>query len=121
MASARAPMHAGAATRALGRTDYEATWHAMQGFTAARNPATRDEIWLTEHPPVYTLGLAGRREHLLRDNGIPALKVDRGGQITGDCRHGRVLRNGATASSGMPPRCSRSAGPRNRSSMRSRR
>jgi len=82
MASAPAPMHAGAATRALGRTDYEATWHAMQGFTAARNPATRDEIWLTEHPPVYTLGLAGRREHLLRDNGIPALKVDRGGQIT---------------------------------------
>jgi len=82
MASAPAPRHAGAATRALGRTDYEATWHAMQGFTAARNSATRDEIWLTEHPPVYTLGLAGRREHLLRDNGIPALKVDRGGQIT---------------------------------------
>ena len=54
----------------------------MQAFTAARTPATRDEIWLTEHPPVYTLGLAGRREHLLRDNGIPALKVDRGGQIT---------------------------------------
>ena len=45
-------------------------------------PATPDEIWLTEHPPVYTLGLAGRREHLLRDNGIPAIKVDRGGQIT---------------------------------------
>ena len=48
----------------------------------ARTAATPDEIWLTEHPPVYTLGLAGRREHLLRDNGIPALKVDRGGQIT---------------------------------------
>ena len=45
-------------------------------------PDTPDEIWLTEHPPIYTLGLAGRREHLLRDNGIPALKVDRGGQIT---------------------------------------
>ena len=45
-------------------------------------PARPDEIWLTEHPPVYTLGLAGRREHLLRDNGIPMLKVDRGGQIT---------------------------------------
>jgi len=82
MASAPAAVHAGAATRSLGCTDYEATWHAMQGFTAARTPATRDEIWLTEHPPVYTLGLAGRREHLLRDNGIPALKVDRGGQIT---------------------------------------
>jgi lipoyl(octanoyl) transferase len=54
----------------------------MQAFTAARASDTPDEIWLTEHPPVYTLGLAGRREHLLRDNGIPAIKVDRGGQIT---------------------------------------
>jgi lipoyl(octanoyl) transferase len=54
----------------------------MQAFTAARTPDTPDEIWLTEHSPVYTLGLAGRREHLLRDNGIPAVKVDRGGQIT---------------------------------------
>jgi lipoyl(octanoyl) transferase len=70
------------AIRALGRTEYEPTWRAMQAFTAARTPATPDEIWLTEHPPVYTLGLAGRREHLLRDSGIPAIKVDRGGQIT---------------------------------------
>ena len=54
----------------------------MQAFTAARGAGTPDEIWLTEHPPVYTLGLAGRREHLLRDNGIPTVKVDRGGQIT---------------------------------------
>ena len=54
----------------------------MQAFTDARTPGTADEIWLTEHPPVYTLGLAGRREHLLRDNGIPVLKVDRGGQVT---------------------------------------
>jgi len=68
--------------RALGRTAYEPTWRAMQAFTAARTPATPDEIWLTEHPGVYTLGLAGRREHLLRDTGIPAIKVDRGGQIT---------------------------------------
>jgi len=74
---------AGDATiRSLGRTDYEATWRAMQAFTDARDATTPDEIWLTEHPPVYTLGLAGRREHLLRDNGIPAIKVDRGGQIT---------------------------------------
>jgi lipoyl(octanoyl) transferase len=72
----------GVTIRALGRTEYEATWRAMQAFTDARGPETRDEIWLTEHPPVYTLGLAGRREHLLRDNGIPAIKVDRGGQIT---------------------------------------
>ena len=62
--------------RSLGRTDYEATWRAMQAFTDARDATTPDEIWLTEHPPVYTLGLAGRREHLLRDNGIPAVKVE---------------------------------------------
>ena len=49
---------------------------------SARNANTPDAIWLTEHPPIYTLGLAGRREHLLRDNGIPVLKVDRGGQVT---------------------------------------
>jgi lipoyl(octanoyl) transferase len=72
----------GFAVRALGRTEYEPTWRAMQAFTAARTPETPDELWLTEHPPVYTLGLAGRREHLLRDNGVPGLKVDRGGQVT---------------------------------------
>ena len=54
----------------------------MQAFTAARDSDTADEIWLTEHDPVYTLGLAGRREHLLRDNGIPVLALDRGGQVT---------------------------------------
>ena len=68
--------------RSLGRTDYGATWRAMQEFTAARAAPSPDEIWLTEHPPVYTLGLAGRSEHLLRENGIPAIRVDRGGQIT---------------------------------------
>jgi len=72
----------GVTIRTLGRTEYEATWRAMQAFTDARDAETPDEIWLTEHPSVYTLGLAGRREHLLRDNGIPAIKVDRGGQIT---------------------------------------
>jgi lipoyl(octanoyl) transferase len=66
----------------LGQTDYAATWRAMQAFTDARATETPDEIWLTEHPPIYTLGLAGRREHLHRDNGIPVLKVDRGGQVT---------------------------------------
>jgi lipoyl(octanoyl) transferase len=70
------------AIRALGPTDYAATWRAMQAFTAARSPQTPDEIWLTEHAPIYTLGLAGRREHLLRDNAIPVVKVDRGGQVT---------------------------------------
>jgi lipoyl(octanoyl) transferase len=80
--TATVALDASATVRALGRTDYATTWHAMQAFTAARGPDAPDEIWLTEHPPIYTLGLAGRREHLLRDNGIPALKVDRGGQIT---------------------------------------
>ena len=70
------------AIRELGRTDYAATWRAMQAFTAARDAQTPDELWLTEHPPVYTLGLAGRREHFKRDNGIPVLHVDRGGQVT---------------------------------------
>lgn len=72
----------GIAIRALGMSDYEPCWRAMQAFTGARTPKTRDEIWLTEHAPIYTLGLAGRREHLLRDNGIPTVKIDRGGQIT---------------------------------------
>ena len=70
------------AIRSLGRTDYERTWRAMQAFTDARGPDAADELWITEHPPVYTLGLAGRGEHLLRDNGIPVVKVDRGGQVT---------------------------------------
>ncbi len=84
MTAALAPTaRAGAAVvRELGRTDYETTWRAMQAFTAARGAATQDEIWITEHAPVYTLGLAGRPEHLLRANGIPSVKVDRGGQIT---------------------------------------
>lgn len=73
---------AGPLVRQLGFSGYEPTWRAMQDFTAARTAGTRDEIWLTEHPPIYTLGLAGRREHLLRDNGIETLKVDRGGQVT---------------------------------------
>ena len=67
---------------ALGRTDFLCSWRAMQSFSAARTPCTQDELWLTEHPPVYTLGLAGRREHLLRDNAIPVHQVDRGGQVT---------------------------------------
>lgn len=68
--------------RTLGRTDYERCWRAMQAWTDARGDDTPDELWITEHPPIYTLGLAGRREHVLRENAIPALKVDRGGQVT---------------------------------------
>jgi len=77
-----APQAAALDVLALGRSDYLECWRAMRAFTDARTAATRDALWLTEHPPVYTLGLAGRREHLLRDNGIPVHKVDRGGQVT---------------------------------------
>ena len=66
----------------LGRVEYEPTWHAMQAFTAERGPDTPDEIWLLEHPPVFTLGLAGKREHILRATDIPIVPIDRGGQIT---------------------------------------
>jgi lipoyl(octanoyl) transferase len=74
--------HSNPRIRTLGLTEYEPTWRAMQAFTVARTPDTLDEIWFTEHPPVYTLGLAGRREHLLREGAISVVKVDRGGQIT---------------------------------------
>ncbi|MBR0567342.1 lipoyl(octanoyl) transferase LipB [Azoarcus sp. L1K30] len=67
----------------LGCVDYEPALEAMRVFTAERNADTADEIWLLEHPPVYTLGQAGRPEHLLRnDAGIPLVRIDRGGQIT---------------------------------------
>ena len=68
--------------RALDRVEYGDAWERMRAFTAARNPGTPDEIWLVEHPPVYTLGQAGRREHLLKDSDIPVVRSDRGGQIT---------------------------------------
>ncbi len=54
----------------------------MQDFTAARTAETPDEIWIVEHPPVYTLGQAGKPEHILKDVGIPIVKIDRGGQVT---------------------------------------
>jgi lipoyl(octanoyl) transferase len=69
--------------RRLGRVDYVSTWHAMRAFTDSRGPDTPDELWLLEHPPVYTYGVAGRAEHLPRgDTGIPVIKTDRGGQVT---------------------------------------
>jgi lipoyl(octanoyl) transferase len=80
--TAAAPQDAALDVVTLGRSDYLECWRAMRAFTDARTAATRDALWLTEHAPVYTLGLAGRREHLLRDNGIPIHKVDRGGQVT---------------------------------------
>ncbi|MBK8118598.1 MAG: lipoyl(octanoyl) transferase LipB [Sulfuritalea sp.] len=68
--------------RRLGRVDYPASFAAMRDFTAARDDDTTDELWLCEHPPVFTQGLSGRPEHLLKDIGIPVVQVDRGGQIT---------------------------------------
>lgn len=68
--------------RRLGQVEYEPTWHAMQAFTASRTADTPDELWIVEHPPVYTLGQAGKPEHVLRDIGIPIVKIDRGGQVT---------------------------------------
>jgi lipoyl(octanoyl) transferase len=66
----------------LGRVEYEPTFQAMQDFTTARTAGTPDELWIVEHPPVYTLGQAGKPEHILRDIGIPVVKIDRGGQVT---------------------------------------
>ena len=68
--------------RRLGRVDYEPTWRAMREFTAARTPDTPDELWVVEHPPVFTLGQAGKPEHILNDVGIPVVRIDRGGQVT---------------------------------------
>ncbi len=67
---------------ALGLVDYQPTWDAMKRFTAERTAYTRDEIWLVQHPPTYTQGLAGKPEHLLHNTIIPVVKIDRGGQIT---------------------------------------
>lgn len=68
--------------RDLGRQPYEPVWRAMQRFTDARDGGTHDELWLVEHEPVFTLGQAGKPEHLLMPGDIPVLHVDRGGQVT---------------------------------------
>ena len=68
--------------RRLGRVEYEATWRAMQDFTARRTADTPDELWLLEHQPVYTQGQAGKAEHLIAATDIPVVPIDRGGQIT---------------------------------------
>ena len=73
----------GIRVRERGRVEYEPIWRAMQAYTLERTAESADEFWLLEHSPVYTLGVAGRAEHLPRvANGIPVVKVDRGGQIT---------------------------------------
>ena len=66
----------------LGRVDYEPTYQAMVAFTDVRTEDTPDELWIVEHPPVFTQGMAGKPEHLLQHSKIPVVQVDRGGQIT---------------------------------------
>jgi lipoyl(octanoyl) transferase len=69
-------------TRELGRLAYLPTWQAMQEFTAGRSERTPDELWLCEHDPVFTQGIAGKPEHVLDAAGIPVVRTDRGGQVT---------------------------------------
>ncbi|MGE0384214.1 MAG: lipoyl(octanoyl) transferase LipB [Gammaproteobacteria bacterium] len=71
-----------AVVRELGLRGYEPVWQEMRDFTERRGPADADELWLVEHPPVFTLGLNGRRENVLAPGDIPVLQVDRGGQVT---------------------------------------
>ena len=68
--------------RVLGRVEYAPTYRAMQAFTESRQPGTADELWLCEHPPVFTQGLAGKPDHLLDTGDIPVVATNRGGQVT---------------------------------------
>lgn len=77
-ASTSLPLH----VRDLGTAEYSTVWRAMQEFTQARQPDTVDEVWLVEHPPVFTLGLNADPAHVLQADTIPIVKTDRGGQVT---------------------------------------
>ncbi len=66
----------------LGLCDYTSVWRQMQAYTRERSAASADQLWLLQHPPVYTLGMNGKREHLLRTGEIPVVDCDRGGQVT---------------------------------------
>jgi len=68
--------------RRLGLVDYELVWRSMQAFTDQRDETTADELWVVQHPPVFTQGQAGRAEHILAPGDIPVVQVDRGGQVT---------------------------------------
>jgi lipoyl(octanoyl) transferase len=68
--------------RWLGHVEYEPTWRAMQRFTETRDATTVDELWFLEHPPVFTLGMNGKPEHVLAAGDIPVVQIDRGGQVT---------------------------------------
>lgn len=74
--------HEAVIVRRLGVASYQRTFDAMRDFTDQRSEATPDEIWLLQHPPVYTLGLSGKREHLLAPGDTPIIQTDRGGQVT---------------------------------------
>ena len=65
-----------------GRVEYLPTYEAMRVFTASRTQATADELWICEHPPVFTQGLAGKAEHVLNAGAIPVVATNRGGQVT---------------------------------------
>ena len=68
--------------RQLGRQDYEPLWRRMQTFTDERDASTPDELWFTEHPPVFTLGVNADQQHILAPGDIPVVQIDRGGQVT---------------------------------------
>lgn len=68
--------------RHLGQQDYESVWHAMQHYTDTRGSESHDELWIVEHPSVFTQGQAGKSEHILNAGDIPVIQVDRGGQVT---------------------------------------
>jgi lipoyl(octanoyl) transferase len=72
----------GPVLRWLGRVEYEPTWRAMQRYTELRDSDSADELWFLEHPPVFTLGMNARAEHLLAPGDIPVVQIDRGGQVT---------------------------------------
>ncbi|WP_394388578.1 lipoyl(octanoyl) transferase LipB [Shewanella woodyi] len=68
--------------RYLGQQDYESVWRAMQEYTDNRDSSSPDQLWIVEHPPVFTQGQAGKSEHILNPGDIPVIQVDRGGQVT---------------------------------------
>lgn len=79
---AQSPAASTTVLRELGRQPYQPVWRAMQAFTDVRDEGTPDELWLVEHEPVFTLGQAGKPEHVLMPGDIPVVQVDRGGQVT---------------------------------------
>lgn len=82
LSAVRRPPFTSPILRWLGRVEYEPTWRSMQVFTDEREAQTRDEIWFLEHPPVFTLGLNAKPEHVLAAGDIPVVQIDRGGQVT---------------------------------------